>query len=74
MSSKKGSKLTERKVALCYVRQSYTRDDDDRNSPERQRANIQGFVERKGWLPSGTKTSADTNPPARKPTGPSGSR
>src|SRR5690554_4651953 len=50
MSSKKGSKLTERKVALCYVRQSYTRDDDDRNSPERQRANIQGFVERKGWI------------------------
>ena len=50
MSSKKGARLTERNVALCYVRQSYTRDDDDRNSPERQRANVQAFVERKGWI------------------------
>ncbi|MCZ7554590.1 MAG: recombinase family protein [Anaerolineales bacterium] len=50
MSSKKVFTPSERKVALCYVRQSYTRDDDDRNSPERQRSNIQGFIERKGWI------------------------
>lgn len=36
-------------VALCYVRQSFTRDDDDRNSPERQRANVEAIVKRKGW-------------------------
>lgn len=38
-----------KKVALCYIRQSYTRDDDDTNSPDRQRANIQRIVERHGW-------------------------
>lgn len=51
MSPKRSSARVERTVALCYVRQSYTRDDDDKNSPERQRANIQAFVERKGWVP-----------------------
>lgn len=50
MANNKSSRPVERKVALCYVRQSYTRDDDDRNSPERQRSNIQGFIERKGWI------------------------
>ncbi len=39
----------ERTVALCYIRQSFTRDDDDVNSPERQRANIESQVQRKGW-------------------------
>ena len=29
------------KTALCYIRQSYTRDEEHTNSPERQRANIQ---------------------------------
>ena len=29
-----------RNVALCYVRLSYTRDESDKDSPERQRANI----------------------------------
>ncbi|GEM_PF-4546051 len=38
-------------VALCYVRQSYTRDDNDMNSPDRQRANIQLICEQNGWTP-----------------------
>ena len=50
MANNKSNRPVERKVALCYVRQSYTRDDDDRNSPERQRSNIEGFIERKGWV------------------------
>lgn len=37
-------------VALCYVRQSYTRDDDDTNSPERQRDNIERILKRNGWI------------------------
>src|SRR5205809_863176 len=43
--------FVERNVALCYVRLSYTRDGDDTNSPERQRANIQALCERNGWIP-----------------------
>jgi DNA invertase Pin-like site-specific DNA recombinase len=49
MVNKKTRKFSKRQVALCYVRQSYTRDEDDKNSPERQRANIEAFLERKGW-------------------------
>ena len=37
-------------VALCYVRQSYTRDANDMTSPERQRANIERVVEQNGWV------------------------
>ena len=40
-----------RKVALCYVRLSYTKDESDRQSPERQRANIQRICDREGWIP-----------------------
>ncbi|WP_119072093.1 recombinase family protein [Aggregatilinea lenta] len=40
-----------RKIALCYVRQSYTRDESDTNSPERQQANIQAVCNREGWIP-----------------------
>lgn len=40
----------ERKTALCYVRQSFTRDADDTNSLERQKANIQTVCERNGWV------------------------
>jgi DNA invertase Pin-like site-specific DNA recombinase len=49
----KKSEITKdyRKVALCYIRLSYTRDADDSNSPERQRANIQAICERNGWIP-----------------------
>ena len=50
MSGPKADKSKKRQVALCYVRQSYTRDEDDRNSPERQRANIEAFVQNKGWV------------------------
>lgn len=41
----------ERNIALCYIRQSYTRDDDDKNSPERQRANIEQVCRENGWIP-----------------------
>ncbi|MCA9884849.1 MAG: recombinase family protein [Anaerolineae bacterium] len=41
----------QRHIALCYVRQSVTKDDKDVNSPERQRANILALCERKGWTP-----------------------
>ncbi len=34
----------KRKVALCYVRLSYTRTGDDPTSPERQRANIAAML------------------------------
>ncbi len=50
MSNRKKARSTERKVALCYVRQSYTRDDEDINSPERQKANIRALVDHKGWV------------------------
>lgn len=39
------------KVALCYIRQSYTRDGDDKNSPERQQANIERVCQENGWIP-----------------------
>jgi DNA invertase Pin-like site-specific DNA recombinase len=39
----------ERTVALCYVRQSFTRDDSDDNSPERQRSNITAKCQLEGW-------------------------
>ena len=38
-------------IALCYIRQSFTRDNNDLNSPERQRANIQAVCDREGWSP-----------------------
>lgn len=41
----------ERHIALCYVRQSYTRNETDMNSPERQRANIAAYCAKKGWTP-----------------------
>lgn len=50
MAKKTPNKL-EAHIALCYIRQSMTRDENDTNSPERQRANIQAFCESKGWLP-----------------------
>ncbi len=43
-------KLPNANVALCYVRQSVTRDDNDTNSPDRQRANIGAMCEAKGWI------------------------
>lgn len=39
----------QRNVALCYVRQSFTRNPTDMDSPERQRANIEAVSEKNGW-------------------------
>lgn len=41
----------ERTIALCYIRQSYTRDGKDMHSPERQRDLILAECERNGWTP-----------------------
>ena len=49
--SKKLRLSAPRVIALCYIRQSYTRDESDTNSPERQRANIRAVCERNGWVP-----------------------
>src|SRR6266568_7150123 len=38
-------------TALCYIRQSMTREGIDTNSPERQKANIQAICDRNGWTP-----------------------
>ena len=38
-----------RNVALCYVRLSYICDESDKDSPERQRANIKIACEQHGW-------------------------
>jgi len=43
MTNKKIDKFSKRQVALCYVRQSYTRDEDDKNSPERQKPTLKPF-------------------------------
>src|SRR5688572_12671511 len=40
-----------RNIALCYVRLSFTREADEKNSPERQRANIQAVCDRNNWIP-----------------------
>jgi DNA invertase Pin-like site-specific DNA recombinase len=50
MSAQKASRVP-RKIALCYVRLSCTKNESDRQSPERQRANIQRICEREGWIP-----------------------
>ncbi len=41
----------ERKIALCYIRLSFTKDESDMTSPKRQRANIQIACDRYGWIP-----------------------
>jgi hypothetical protein len=53
VKTRNGKSSVQRSVALCYVRQSYTRagEPDDQNSPERQRANIQAVCDKNGWLP-----------------------
>ena len=40
-----------RTVALCYVRKSWTRDEKDAISPERQRKNIQAVCDAHDWIP-----------------------
>ncbi|MEO1164433.1 MAG: recombinase family protein [Chloroflexota bacterium] len=49
--SRKDALARTRHIALCYVRQSKTRDATDMNSPERQRANIQAVCDAEGWTP-----------------------
>ncbi len=41
----------ERNIALCYVRQSFTRNENDMNSPQRQKANIEEYCRRNGFVP-----------------------
>src|SRR5689334_17757162 len=38
-----------RTIALCYVRKSWTRDEKDTISPERQRSHIQAVCDQNGW-------------------------
>ena len=45
------ARLPQRTIALCYVRLSYTKDETDTNSPDRQRANIQRICNEHGWTP-----------------------
>ena len=40
-----------RNVALCYIRQSVTRDSSDATSPERQREHCRAECARRGWTP-----------------------
>ncbi len=51
MTNKKTDLLSNQKrnIALCYIRQSQTRDENDTNSPTRQRANIEEVCKRNGW-------------------------
>lgn len=51
MTKPKRSKSPDAKIALCYVRQSMTRDENDTNSPERQKANILLVCQKNGWIP-----------------------
>jgi hypothetical protein len=43
------STAAPRMLALCYVRQSLTRDETMLNSAERQRANIAALCEQRHW-------------------------
>lgn len=43
--------MSQPQVALCYIRQSFTRDEDDKASPERQRSYIEAKVKAEGWTP-----------------------
>ena len=51
MSRHKKIKSEKRNTALCYIRQSWTRNEDDVDSPDRQRANIQAVCDTNGWTP-----------------------
>ncbi len=42
---------SKRNVALCYIRLSLTKTQDDENSPERQKANCLAYCEFRGWTP-----------------------
>ncbi len=51
MASKRNASSVPRTIALCYVRQSLTRGEDDMASPERQKANIREVCAHHGWTP-----------------------
>ncbi|MBK8032234.1 MAG: recombinase family protein [Chloroflexi bacterium] len=51
MALQRKTTLVPRTVALCYVRQSLTRGEDDKASPDRQRANILEVCQKNGWTP-----------------------
>jgi DNA invertase Pin-like site-specific DNA recombinase len=51
MNYKKSQQPIQRKVALCYIRLSMTKDASDLTSPQRQRANIQAACDKHGWIP-----------------------
>lgn len=43
--------LIDRKVALCYIRLSVTKEASDLTSPQRQRAHIEAACRKYGWIP-----------------------
>lgn len=51
MSRQKKTNLVQRNVALCYIRKSWTRDETDQISPERQRDHILSVCQANGWQP-----------------------
>ena len=50
-SNKPPVSSSSRSVALCYIRQSFTRNPNDMENPERQKANIQALCDKHGWTP-----------------------
>lgn len=46
---RKQAPIVIRETALCYVRKSWTRDEKDTISPERQRSHIQAICDQNGW-------------------------
>lgn len=51
MSRSKPLPAPQRNTALCYIRKSYTRDEKDMISPERQRDHCQRVCDDNGWIP-----------------------
>ena len=51
MTEKKSTFNLQRKIALCYVRKSWTRSKKDEISPKRQRDHIQAICNLNGWQP-----------------------
>jgi hypothetical protein len=51
MARKSQKPAVARKVALCYIRKSWTKSKQDEVSPKRQRAHIQDVCDANGWQP-----------------------
>src|SRR5690554_4155660 len=58
---RKPRKYNYANIALCYIRQPFTRDESDINSPKHQRADIEGVLKRKGGHPNGMRMWEATN-------------